>query len=126
MTAVRRLRDPQHLVHVAQNDAHMEVEFRGETIAKTERGMIIEETGLGLRYYIPREDVDMRFLERTQRETYCPYKGPAHYYSVRVGEHLLKNRAWTYETPFEDVAALTDAIAFYQERLEVYVDGERV
>jgi uncharacterized protein (DUF427 family) len=126
MTAARKLRNPHHLVEVAHDDAHIEVVFRGEKIAETRRGLVIDETGLSLRYYVPREDVNMEFLERTPRETFCPYKGGANYYTVRVGEHELRNRAWTYETPFDDTVALTGAIAFYQERLEVYVDGERV
>lgn len=69
-------------------------------------------------HYIPRSDVDMTLLERTDHSTYCPYKGDASYYTIRSGGDYSKNAVWTYETPYEAVAEIKDHVAFYPDRVD--------
>ncbi len=68
--------------------------------------------------YLPRADVDMAQLERTAHATYCPYKGDCAYYSVPAGGERAVNAVWTYEQPYEAVAAIRDHVAFYPDRVD--------
>jgi uncharacterized protein (DUF427 family) len=68
--------------------------------------------------YIPRKDVDMSLLERTQHSTYCPYKGDASYYSIPSGGTKSVNAIWTYEAAFPAVSAINDYVAFYPDRVD--------
>jgi uncharacterized protein (DUF427 family) len=67
--------------------------------------------------YIPREDVDMTLLERTDHSTYCPYKGDCSYFSIHIGGDAGRNAVWSYETPYPAVAGIKDRLAFYPDRV---------
>ena len=69
--------------------------------------------------YVPRADADMRFFERTPRETTCPYKGVANYFSLRSGEAVDANAVWTYEAPKPGVEAIRERLAFYPDKVEI-------
>jgi len=69
--------------------------------------------------YVPREDVQMSYLERTDHSTHCPFKGHASYFSVRVGNQIADNAVWTYETPIDSVAPIRACLSFYVEKLDV-------
>jgi uncharacterized protein (DUF427 family) len=69
-------------------------------------------------HYIPRGDVDMTLLARTDNETYCPYKGDASYFSITSGGERTVNAVWTYEAPYEAVASIKDHLAFYSDRVD--------
>jgi uncharacterized protein (DUF427 family) len=69
-------------------------------------------------HYIPRDDVDMAQLARTDHATYCPYKGEASYFSIPVGGDRATNAVWTYENPYDSVAPIKDHLAFYQTRVD--------
>jgi uncharacterized protein (DUF427 family) len=69
-------------------------------------------------FYVPRKDVDMEALERTQHSTYCPYKGDCAYYSIPAGGTRAVNAVWTYEAPFDAVVAIKDHLAFYTDRVD--------
>ena len=69
-------------------------------------------------HYIPRKDVDMSLLERTDHATYCPYKGDSAYYSIPLGGERSKNAVWTYESPYDAVASIKDHVAFYPDRID--------
>jgi len=90
---------------------------------------LLFETGLPTRYYIDRTDVAFDHLEPSDTETLCPYKGvTSQYWSVRVGERVVetahKDLAWTYNTPLPAVAAIANMVAFYNEKLDITIDGE--
>ena len=69
-------------------------------------------------HYIPRRDVDMSLLQRTDHETYCPYKGETSYFSIPLGGERSKNAVWSYENPFEAVAEIREHLAFYPDRVD--------
>jgi uncharacterized protein (DUF427 family) len=69
-------------------------------------------------HYIPRGDVDMTALERSDHASYCPYKGDAAYYSIPAGGARSDNAVWTYEAPYEAVAAIREHLAFYPSRVD--------
>jgi uncharacterized protein (DUF427 family) len=117
-------RDPHRRVDVLASSRHVRVVIAGETVAETRRACLLFETDLPTRYYIPREDVRMELLEPTELTTRCPYKGIASYWSVRVGDHVAKNGVWSYPDPIPECAKIKDRLCFYNERVDLYVDGE--
>ena len=84
------------------------------------------ETGLRTRYYFPPEDVRFELLVPTDHATACPYKGSARYWSAQVGDELYENVAWAYDDPLPESSRVAGLIAFYDERVDLVVDGERV
>jgi uncharacterized protein (DUF427 family) len=89
--------------------------------------VLLFETGLPTRYYIDRTDVAFEHLEPSSTETLCPYKGvTTGYWSVRVGDTLQQDLAWTYHYPLPSVAQITGMVAFYNEKLDISVDGVKL
>ena len=113
-------RDPFHRVDVRLCARPVRIEVDGETLAETTRARLVFETGLPTRFYVPREDVRAD-LRPSERRTYCPYKGEASYWSFDAGEDL----AWSYERPLPDMLPLTGLVAFWDERVDVFLDGEQ-
>ncbi|MEU6355891.1 DUF427 domain-containing protein [Streptomyces sp. NPDC047072] len=113
-------RDPHKRVDAIPSSRHVRVAIDGTTVADTHRPVLLFETGLPTRYYIPREDVRDDLLEATDHTSGCPYKGTARYWSSRT----LANIAWSYPEPLPAVAAVKDLIAFYNEVVDITVDGE--
>jgi uncharacterized protein (DUF427 family) len=97
----------------------------GVEVADTTRPRLLFETGLPTRYYIPKLDVRMGLLTSTARRTVCPYKGTASYWSARVGETVYENVAWSYTHPIVECSKIENLLAFFDERVDVEVDGER-
>jgi uncharacterized protein (DUF427 family) len=114
-------RDPFHRIDVLESDRHIRIELDGRLLAESSRAMLLFETLLPVRFYLPREDV-VAPLDDSDTVTYCAYKGRAAYYSVPAGRADL---AWTYHEPLHDAEPVADRIAFYDERVDVVVDGER-
>jgi uncharacterized protein (DUF427 family) len=94
------------------------VTVAGRVIADTTAALTLREASYPPVQYIPRQDVDMTMLERTEHSTYCPYKGDCNYYSIPAGGPRAANSVWTYETPFEAVEAIRDHVAFYPDRVD--------
>jgi len=92
---------------------------RGRTIGETVRALELREAGYKPVAYIPRDDVDMSMLERSDRVTSCPYKGDANYFSIRDGGDRDENAVWTYERPKPEVAEIASHLAFYPNRVEI-------
>jgi uncharacterized protein (DUF427 family) len=80
---------------------------------------------LPTRYYLPREDI-VAELTPSGTRTYCAYKGQASYWSATMGGRVLPDIAWTYEEPLHDAAQVRSLIAFFGERIDVVLDGERL
>jgi uncharacterized protein (DUF427 family) len=115
-------RDPHKRVDAIPSSRHVEVFVGGRTLADTRRPVILYETWLPARYYLPAEDVDLGQLEETDLHTRCPYKGIASYWSVRDAPQG-KNIVWTYRDPIPAVHMIKDHIAFYNEVVDITVDG---
>ncbi len=121
------LRDPYHRVDVLTSSRHVRVIVAGETVAETRNPKLLFETGFPTRYYFPQQDVRMDLLEPSNLKTRCPYKGIASYWSVKVGEQIMKNIVWGYPNPVIECPKIKDLVCFYNERVEsIYLDGELV
>ncbi|HZA17010.1 MAG TPA: DUF427 domain-containing protein, partial [Pseudonocardiaceae bacterium] len=94
----------------------------GQPIAATRRALVVSETGLPNRYYVPLHDVAAELLEVSPTHTYCPYKGRASYYTVAG----VPDAAWSYPEPIEEMPRLRGHLAFHGKGVEVVVDGERI
>jgi len=107
-----------HPITVERNPSRVVVTLGGKVIADTTDALTLREAGHRPVHYIPRKDVDMAALTRSQHSTYCPYKGDASYYSIPAGGARSVNAIWTYEDPYEAVAAIRDHLAFYPDRVD--------
>ena len=107
-----------HPISIEANPSRVVVEVGGKIIADTRNALMLREASYPAVQYIPRRDVDMAALVRSEHTTYCPYKGDASYYSIPAGGDRSLNAVWTYETPFEAVAQIKDYVAFYPNRVD--------
>ena len=117
-------RDPYKRVDVLASSRHVAVSVGGEVVADSTRPHLLFETHLPVRYYLPREDVRMDLLDDSQHTTRCPYKGRARYWSVRAGGELHDDLAWSYEAPIPEQPRIAGLVAFFNERVDLRVDGE--
>src|SRR4029077_19998523 len=109
---------PEHPIAVERNPARVVVSAGGRVIADSSNALTLREATLPPVQYIPRKDVDLSQLKRTEHTTYCPYKGDCAYYSIAVGGDRSVNAVWTYEAPYAAVAAIKDHLAFYPSRVD--------
>ena len=117
-------RNPYARVDALRSHRHVRVQLDDTVLADTVAPVLLFETGLPTRYYIDPTDVAFEHLEPSSTETLCPYKGTTSgYWSVRVGETLHQDLAWTYTYPLTAVAPIAGLIAFYKEKLYIIVDG---
>jgi uncharacterized protein (DUF427 family) len=107
---------PAHPITIARNQARIVVTVAGRVVADSREVLTLREADYPPVHYIPRKDVDMTLLERTEHATYCPYKGDAAYY--RIPHANTSNAVWTYETPYDAVAEIKDHVAFYPEHVD--------
>lgn len=118
-------RDPYHRLDVCHSSRHLRVVVSGKTVADSRKPVMLFETGLPARFYIPKTDVRQQLLKPTDHKTECPYKGEASYYSIVVDGEESENFAWTYPFPNQEVNKIKDHVAFYTEKIdEVFVDGK--
>lgn len=117
-------RDPYKRVDAMPSTRHIRVIVDDVTLAESSRPTLLFETGLPTRYYLPPQDVDARYLVPSELQTACPYKGTAGYYSIRIGDSLQKNLVWTYRDPIPEQPKIRGLLAFYNEKVDIYVDGE--
>lgn len=118
MTKVAKIPGPDHPITIAPNPNRVIVKAAGQVIADTRGALVLQEASYPPVQYIPRKDVDMSKLERTDHATYCPYKGECAYYSIPLGGERAINAVWSYEAPYDSVAAIKGHLAFYQDRVE--------
>lgn len=109
---------PDHPIAIGPNPARVVVSVAGRVIADTRNALTLREASYPAVQYIPRKDVDMSLLARTDHATYCPYKGNSAYYSIPAGGDRSVNAVWTYEAPYADVAEIKDHLAFYPDRVD--------
>lgn len=108
---------PDHPIIIEPTRARVVVEVAGRVIADSRQALTLREASYPPVQYVPREDVDMSLLERTTHATYCPYKGECAYYSIPAGGERSVNAVWTYESPYQAVAAIAGHLAFYPSRV---------
>jgi uncharacterized protein (DUF427 family) len=114
---------PGHTVTTHPETVRVEVRVGGETVAESERPLVLEETGLPPRYYLSRDDVRMERFDPTSFHTICPFKGEASYWSIEVGGTRHDGIMWSYEDPIAGREDITGLVSFYPDRAEVLVDG---
>jgi uncharacterized protein (DUF427 family) len=109
---------PDHPITIQPNPSRVVITVGGKIIADTREALTLSEAAYPPVQYIPRRNVDMAALTRSDHTTYCPYKGEASYYSIPAGGDRSRNAVWTYETPFEAMAQIKDYVAFYPDRVD--------
>jgi uncharacterized protein (DUF427 family) len=109
---------PDHPISVERNSGRVVISVAGRVIADTREALTLSEAHYPAVEYIPRKDVDMTLLVRSDRSTYCPYKGDASYFSIPPGGERSIDAVWTYETPYAAVVRIKDHLAFYPDRVD--------
>ncbi len=113
-----RIPGPDHPISIERNPARVVVSVAGRVMADTRNAFTLREADYPPVQYIPREDVALSQLKRTDHATYCPYKGDCAYYSVPAGGKKSVNAVWTYEDPYPAVAQIKGHVAFYPDRVD--------
>ena len=113
---------PDHPITIEPSTARILVSLGGQVVADTRDALVLREGKYPAVNYIPRKDVDMTLLVRTDHSSYCPFKGDASYYSIPSGGERSNNAIWTYEAPYAAVAAIKDHVAFYPDRVDSIVE----
>ena len=114
---------PQHTIEIDSKPVPARIVWEGEVIAETQHALVLREGKYPACLYVPRGDARMEFFERTDHSTHCPFKGDASYYTLARGDQRSENTVWTYEAPFDQVAAIRDHLAFYADRVTIEQGG---
>ncbi|CAI0718537.1 Domain of uncharacterised function (DUF427) [Serratia entomophila] len=109
---------PDHPITIAPHAARVVVRVAGQTIADSRNALALQEASYPAVLYIPRSDVNMALLQKTDYATYCPYKGECCYFSIPLGGQRAVNAVWSYEIPYNAVVAIKDHLAFYPDRVD--------
>jgi uncharacterized protein (DUF427 family) len=107
-----------HPITIERNLKRVVVSIGGRVVADSRDALTLREAGYAAVQYIPRKDVDTTLLERSAHTTYCPYKGDCAYFSIPSGGERAVNAVWTYEAPYDAVAAIRNHLAFYPDRVD--------
>ena len=110
---------PDHSIVVSPAAKRVRVLFKGELIADTRDALAMAEGTYPIVFYVPRKDVKMERLERSMHSTHCPFKGDASYFSLKGGP---QNAVWSYETPFDEMTAIREYLAFYPNKVDIRAD----
>jgi uncharacterized protein (DUF427 family) len=119
-------RDPYTRVDILPSSRHVVVEVDGVVLADSTRAHALFESRLPPRWYIPPTDIRMEFLTPTDSTSVCPYKGQAVYWAARAGNRDVSDIAWSYPTPLPESDRIVGLIAFYNEKVDLIVDGDRL
>lgn len=122
--AIGHVRDPYHRVDVRRTSSRVRVLAGDYVVADTDKALLMSETGLPNRYYLPADAVDGDLLRPSQTTTVCPYKGTATYWSLRLPDRRLTDAVWSYVDPFEDAARIRRLLCLVHDELTLEVDGE--
>ncbi len=105
-----------HQITITPTDRHVEVFLGGEKLASSDRAVVLTETGLPDRYYLPEQDVRTDLLRPTSTTSICPFKGEATYWSVEAGGQVHEDLVWSYADPIPAAAGITGLLCFWPER----------
>jgi len=117
-------RDPYIRVDILATSRRVRVELDGVILAESTNARVLFETGLPPRWYLPKTDLRMDLLVPTATATHCPYKGQAQYWSVRVGDRVVEDLAWSYRTTLPESQKIAGLVAFYNEEVDLFIDGQ--
>jgi uncharacterized protein (DUF427 family) len=117
-------RSPYSRVDALRSTRHVRVELDGTLLAESSSPVLVFETGLPTRYYLPRPALNLDVLEPSDTVTECPYKGrTSGYWSVRAGDRLHHDLAWSYDFPTRQLLPIAGLVAFYNEKVDITLDG---
>jgi len=116
---------PDHPMAIERNPNRVVVRVAGRVVADTSEALTLREASYPAVQYVPRKDVNMMLLERTEHATYCPYKGDCAYFSIPLGGDRSTNAVWTYEAPYEAVSPIRDHLAFYPDRVDAIEERQQ-
>jgi uncharacterized protein (DUF427 family) len=116
-------RDPYSRVDILASSRHVQVQVDGEKIAESRCSRALFETGLPVRWYLPYTDVRMDLLRPSETVTHCPYKGAATYWSLEIDGKFYEDIVWTYRSPLPESQKIAGLACFYNEHVDLYVDG---
>jgi uncharacterized protein (DUF427 family) len=119
-------RDPFHRVDAIPSSRHVRIEVDGRLIAESARPVLVFETGLPVRYYLPPTDFDGDVLRPSDTHTLCPYKGVAAYHDIVIGDRVHTDLVWHYPQPLAAMTAIAGMLAPYSERADLTVEGQRL
>jgi uncharacterized protein (DUF427 family) len=120
-------RNPYVRIDALRSHRQVRVEIDGVVLAETRSPVLLFETGLPTRYYLDRTDVEFEHLETSNTQSVCPYKGiTSGYWCARVGDTVHSDVAWTYDYPMPQVAPIAGLIAFYNEIVDTFLDGDKL
>lgn len=112
-------RIPDYAVDIAPAGTRVRVEYAGRTIAESDHALLVKETRHADVFYLPRTDVDMSLFTATQHSTFCPFKGHASYWTLKIEDAEESDVVWSYEKPYDEVAGLKGYMSFYTDRVQV-------
>ena len=110
-------------ITIEPNAGRVRVLAGGKVVADTRNALTLRESDYPPVQYVPRADVDMTLLARTDNASYCPYKGDAAYYSITAGGERAVNAVWQYRSPYAAVAEIEGRVAFYPDRVDSIREG---
>ncbi|MBP0635623.1 DUF427 domain-containing protein [Cupriavidus sp. AcVe19-6a] len=113
-----RIPGPDHPITITPTQGRVVVKAAGRVVADSTAALTLQEASYTPVQYIPRADVDMAQLARSDHATYCPYKGDCSYFSIPAAGERGRNAVWSYETPYDAVAAIASHVAFYPDRVD--------
>ena len=116
---------PDHPMAIERNPNRVVVRVAGRVVADTSEALTLREASYPAVQYVPRKNVNMMLLERTEHATYCPYKGDCAYFSIPLGGDRSTNAVWTYEAPYEAVSPIRDHLAFYPDRVDAIEERQQ-
>ena len=117
-------RDPHKRVDVLHSSRHIKVVLDDSEIVNSQHPWLLFETGLPTRYYFSAQDVRMELLVASETVTRCPYKGEAHFYSVKTEDKLYEDIAWTYRYPALECLAIQGLVSLLNEKVDIYENGK--
>lgn len=120
------LRDPYHRVDARRTSYPIRVSIDGTVVAESSASVVVSETGLPNRWYIPAADVKTKLLTTSEKKTHCPYKGDAAYFSAAIGDARFDDVAWAYDDPFEDAAKVAGYLSFDGDEVATEIEGRPV
>jgi uncharacterized protein (DUF427 family) len=118
MTKSIKIPGPDHPISIEPFAGRIVVSLAGRRVADTQAALTLREASYPPVHYIPRKDLDMSLLERSEHGTYCPYKGDCSYFSLPLGGERSVNAIWTYEQPYDAVVSIREYVAFYPDRVD--------
>jgi uncharacterized protein (DUF427 family) len=110
---------PDHPITIQRHEGRVIVRAGERVIANTEAALGLAEASYPVVFYVPFDDVDGHVLQRSDTESYCPYKGDASYFTVKTDDDLVKDAAWSYEKPYDAVSEIRGYLAFYPDRVSI-------